>query len=212
VLGVARLESGDRSGLGHLPVWLVLVDVGVICTASALIVWGTRAPRPTLVLTHQDPAAPVSSTEPSPTVPFPTIPSPTVPSPGDSLDTATPASSSHNVETATALNRPMGFLATLSSESIARPPPESEEAAPTEPSRESPSDAPTVVPPAAVAPVERGPTPLGCVRCRVALSPGNGWRKCAECGGTLCENCFLVNLREHGRPVCDACAGRMPRR
>jgi hypothetical protein len=35
ILGVTRPEGGDRSALGDLPAWLVLVDLGVIFTASA---------------------------------------------------------------------------------------------------------------------------------------------------------------------------------
>ncbi|MCI4331839.1 MAG: hypothetical protein L3K19_08375 [Thermoplasmata archaeon] len=203
-LGVLRPGSSGSVTLGHLPLWLALVDVGVIVLASGVVVAWSRRRAPIQVPT----LAPLA------TIPFPDRKSTperprTAPATGAGPATAIPSPPAPTDAEEPELPSPVGFLATLASERLSS----SGLIEPVEPTvpvaLSPPAPAPTE-PSVPVVPTTSENTGPSCVRCGRLLSPPTAWRKCGECGRTLCASCFVENLRVYGRAVCDRCAASGP--
>ncbi|HEV2317554.1 MAG TPA: hypothetical protein VGV89_08290 [Thermoplasmata archaeon] len=44
-----------------------------------------------------------------------------------------------------------------------------------------------------------------CTDCRAVLTAREAWRKCPGCGGTICGNCLVNNIRVSGAARCSEC-------
>lgn len=201
-LGWLAYRSDPTSGVGRLPYWLVELDAGAIAFACGVVVWVLRTRPSVLLLTRTPESDGPSSVAGAPSVAAASASPIVTDSPSAPAEEGTPV-------------QPLGFLATLSLESQHSTTPSSPYAIPSaiddEPGS-SPSPAEAAPPAAASTPP--GPAPAACVRCRIPLSAANAWRKCPECGRSLCAKCVVENLRAFGRGVCDTCgaAGASPAR
>lgn len=193
--GVLR-GTGSTAGSPHFPIWLLLLGMGVIVLGGALAVVvlagpteGEGSPRPLEEFHPPSRPDPVAAADAARRASLPEPPRPGSGWTGGGGET--------DVASRSGAEAPPSLRATVAARVVAAP----------TGARSTRLSTPSAEP--ATNPATAEPTSgLACATCQRPLPTGAGWRRCRQCGRSLCVKCLTESVRKFGSGYCSTCAPR----